>query len=359
VNDQELTSARDRALSQLKRYALPSGALMGDEAIHDGPAPDIGYEYCTLTELLFSLSSAVQKSGDRDFGDWLEDIAFNAGQGARLADGTGLAYLSADTRLAAVASRGDHYSPDQPGRRFKYSPTHEDVACCCNPNAVRFMPHYVSGLWMKLTDRAGVAAVTYGPCVLITTINGVKVTLEETTNYPFDNEIVFAIKPEREVHFAFWLRRPHWALATVQADGAAWTGHAGWICLEKTWSTHETVILRFGTDVKFVPYPNGQVAVRYGALQFALPIESERHSLKDYAVTGFHDYDIVPQGDTPIDEAPEIDRDGWQIEIDPAFDQLHPWDQAAVRLRQGSITLVPLGCTVLRHAAFILKEGQT
>ena len=358
VDDAKLTSARDRALSQLKRYTLPSGALLGDEAIHDEPTPDIGYEYCTLTELLFSLQSALQKSGDRDFGDWIENIVFNAGQGARLADGTGLAYLSADTRLAAVASRGDHYSPDQPGRRFKYSPTHEDVACCCNPNAVRFMPHYVTGLWMKLTKSVGVVAVNYGPCVLTTRLNGVPVTIEETTNYPFENEIVLSIKPEREVYFAVWLRRPQWALAVVQVDGAAWTGQAGWICLEKTWSTNESVTLKFWTDVKFMPYSNGQVAVRYGALQYALPIESERHNLKDYAVNGFHDYDIVPRDDAQIDEVPEIDRAGWQIEIDPALDRLHPWDQATLRLRQGAIALVPLGCTSLRHAAFTLKEGQ-
>jgi uncharacterized protein len=355
--DPELKPARDRALRQIARYTLPSGALLGDEALHDGPTPDIGYEYCTLTEMLFSLNSALQKSGDRDLGDWIENLAFNAGQGARFADGTGLAYLSADTRLAAVASRGDHYSPDQPGRRFKISPTHDDVACCCNPNATRFMPHYINGLWMKLTDRVGVAAVNYGPCVLTTRINDVTVMIEETTDYPFADRITFAIKPERAIHFALWLRRPRWATSVaIDVAGATLAEHDGWITVEKRWTPNDVVTVKFTAEVEFVPYPNGLAAVRHGALQYVLPIEPERHAIKDYALPGFHDYDIVPRDPAQAVDAPRIDRAGWQIEIDERADRLQPWDQSPLRLKRGSITLVPIGCTILRHAAFQLKD---
>ena len=231
----DLEQARDQALRQLKRYTLPSGALLGDEAIHDEPTPDVGYEYCTLTEMLFSLSSALQKLGEAAYGDWIENLAFNAGQGARFPDGKALAYLSTDTRFAAVASRGDFYSPDQPGRRFKYSPTHEDVACCCNPNAVRFMPHYISGLWMKVNGQAGVAATTYGPCVLQTEIDATAVIIEETTEYPFSDTITFTIKPARPIEFALWLRKPRWSTSFDLAgvDGLI-SATEGWIIIEKT-----------------------------------------------------------------------------------------------------------------------------
>lgn len=356
-NDRDLTPARERALRQLRRYTLPSGALLGDEAIHDEPTPDVGYEYCTLTETLFSLSNALQKSGERDYGDWIETIAFNAGQGARLPDGTALAYLSADTRFAAVASRGDHYSPEQPGRRFKYSPTHEDVACCCNPNAVRFMPHYLSGLWMKLVDQVGIAAVNYGPSVLNTSVAGVNVVIDEVTTYPFENVMTFSIKPERAIQFALWLRQPRWATdVEVNAVGAKISHRDGWIIVEKMWTRCEVITLKLAASVELMPYPNGEFAVRCGALHYALPILPERHVIKDYALSGFHDYDIVPQSPAPAAIAPRIDRDGWQIEIDPAFDPVFPWDQSALRLKNGSITLVPLGCTILRQASFTLSE---
>lgn len=60
----------DHALRKLRLYATPSGAVIGDEDIHGLPTPDGGYESCTLTELLFSLTSAAQKTGDATIGDW-------------------------------------------------------------------------------------------------------------------------------------------------------------------------------------------------------------------------------------------------------------------------------------------------
>jgi hypothetical protein len=348
-----LAGAVRNALIKLKRYTLPSGALLGDEAVHGAPVPDIGYEYCTLTELQWSLASALQKTGDSAYGDWIENLVFNAGQGARLADGAALAYLSADTRDAAVASRGDFYSPDQPGRRFKYSPTHEDVACCCNPNAVRFMPHYASGLWMKLHGRPGVAAVTYGPCVLKTRIAGVALRVDEETQYPFSNSITFTIKPVRAVRFAVWLRRPRWATAAgVSAPGAVISESDGWIIVEKTWSMNGTLSLSFSGSVETAPYANGEYGVRYGALQYVQPIEHELRVTRNYAVTGFHDYDIMPRHPTPAADAPVLDRTGWQIEVNANAHPLHPWDTAPLRVKQGPTTLVPMGCAVLRRASF-------
>lgn len=358
--DEGLRSAVQIALAQIKHYTLPSGALLGDEAIHGEPVPDIGYEYCTLTELLLSLSSALQKSGEAAYGDWIENLAFNAGQGARLADGTGLAYLSADTRLAAVASRGDHYAqrPDQPGRRFKYSPTHEDVACCCNPNAVRFMPHYISGLWMTLRERPGVAAVNYGPCVVTAQVEGVKVSIEEVTDYPFSNTITFIINPERALKFALGLRRPRWATRFDLAvtDGVI-SENEGWIIIEKTWSMNEVVTLNFSAEVDLVPYANGEYGLHYGPLQYVWPVEPERHAIKDYAIAGFHDYDIVPKDPAQADQIPVLDRAGWQIEINAQADRLHPWDNAPWHLKRGAITLVPIGCTILRRASFPLANA--
>jgi len=354
--DEERARAVEIALRQIKRYTLPSGVLLGDEAIHDEPVPDVGYEYCTMTELLLSLSSALQKSGEAVYGDWIENLVFNAGQGARLADGTGLAYLSADTRFAAVASRGDFYSLDQPGRRFKYSPTHEDVACCCNPNAVRFMPHYISGLWMKVHGQAGVAATTYGPCVLKTEIEATTVIIEEATDYPFSATITFTIKPDRPIKFALWLRKPQWATSfDLSVLDELISEIEDWLILEKTWSPNEVVTLKFSAAVELVPYANGAHSVRNGPLQYVLPIEPELHVIKDYALPGFHDYDIVPRDPVQAVEVPLLDREGWQIEIDVQADRLHPWDNAPLHLKQGSLTLVPMGCTILRRAAFPLE----
>jgi uncharacterized protein len=354
-------AALQSALRKIRHSALPSGAVIGDEGLHGLPLPDSGYEYCTLTELLFSLTSALQKSGDRAFGDWAETLAFNAGQGARLADGRALGYLSLDTRLHATLNRPDSYSNlDHKHGRFKYSPTHEDVACCCNPNAVRFMPHYLSRMWMRLAGRPGLAAVLYGPCTVTTAINGVPVTIVEETDYPFSETLRFTLKPERAVDFAFCLRKPEWAEAAT-ISGTPVSDEAGYVIIEKTWAPGEMVTVTFTARVNVVSYPNGEVGVRRGALQYVWPVAHTLHPVKDYSVKSFHDFEAYPvdlvQAYAPLilDESrPDY---GLAFETNPDVDLNQCWAQAPVQLNTGATPLIPLGCTVLRRAAFPLKRA--
>lgn len=357
----EIESAVQNALWKLRHYALPSGAILGDESLHGLPTPDIGYEYCTLTELLFSLTSALQKIGDSTLGDWIETLAFNAGQGARFADGRGLSDLTSDTRLAATADQPDSYSflNGQHGR-FKYSPTHEDVACCCNPNAVRFLPHYISRMWLRVAGQPALAAVTYGPCTLSTEVNGVRVIITEETDYPFSEVIRFTFAPERTVKFALYLRKPAWCEA-VEIIGASAHAADGYLVVEKTWSAGDTIEVRFKTTVQVLHYPTGEYAVRRGALQYVLPIAYTLQPIRDYPLDRFHDYNVRPQHIEQVYErvwleAAQSDY-GLTFEADPVVDVQRCWEQSPVRLKTGATSLVPLGCTVLRRASFPLKKN--
>ncbi|MDX1416742.1 MAG: glycoside hydrolase family 127 protein, partial [Candidatus Promineifilaceae bacterium] len=200
----ELKQGIDNAFAKLARYIVPSGALIGDESIHGLPYPEMGYEYCTMFELMNSISNAAQKFGRVEYGDWIENITFNAAQGARFTDGKAICYLSAENRLRALDVMPDTYSNHryqfdptlkeiwqgnphqdwQRGGRFKFSPTHEDVAVCCNPNAVRLMPHYTSKLWLRVNDSSDLVAFMYGPSLLETVVNGVPVAIVQDTHYP-------------------------------------------------------------------------------------------------------------------------------------------------------------------------------
>ena len=144
-----------QALHKLRSSTTPSGAVIGDESLHGLPHPQAGYEYCSLAELVFGLGRCAQALADPALGDWLERVTFNAAQGARTADGRAIAYLCSDTRIEATADPPDSYSLMN-GRhgRYKLSPTHDDVACCCNPNSMRVLPHYVSSIcgWAVRTN---------------------------------------------------------------------------------------------------------------------------------------------------------------------------------------------------------------
>lgn len=350
------------ALTKLRRYTTPSGALVGDESLRGPPTPELGYEYCTLTELLFSLTLAAQVSADPAVGDWIEALTFNAAQGARLADGSGISYLSCDTRLAATARRPDAYSwlAGHHGR-FKFSPTHEDVACCCNPNAMRLLPHYISRQWMALPGGRGLASMLYGPSRLDTWVAGARMQITQDTNYPFEDEIRLRVSCQPPMVLSLHLRRPGWATSvTVSVQGRAVDEareEGGFIVVTRAWGKDDAVCLRFGTDVRLQAYAGGeQHAVRRGALQFVQAVPHRSKVLRTYADSALHDQELWPadpaQAMPPVVLYPDRPDLGFAVQHAPRPDTEDPWQAPPLRLHQGAATLVPMGCAMLRQAAF-------
>ena len=353
-------AAVETALARLRRHALPSGALPGDEWIHGLPVPEAAYEFCTSAELAFSLGSAVQKLGDGALADWLETLAFNAVQGARMPDGRAIAYLSADTRLFATAARADSFSRGASGRRYKYSATHDDVACCCNPNAVRLLPQLVGRMWMGLPGGDGFAAVAYGPCEVHGSIGGVGVAIVEATDYPFSDTVDIVVSPERAVRFTLVLREPAWAgRMEVDVPGADVLRRDAWCRITKEWKPGDHVRIRFDWAVRAEPYANGEAAVCRGPLQFVVPLDHRLHEIRSYGAEDLCDYDVTPvdvaQGYRVTVLDPRARDLGLELEVRPDGDALRPWDVARFVLRNRDVTLVPMGCTLLRKAALPIR----
>lgn len=352
----DLKLAASKALDKLRRYMLPNGAVIGDEGMHGFPRPDIGYEYCTITELAFSLIHSLALDAGAWSGDSIESLVFNAAQGARLPDGSGIAYLSTDTRLAATSAQFDSYGfLFNMAGRFKYSPTHEDVACCCNPNSVRLLPHYVSSLWRRSND--GLTAVTYGACVVDTNVNGVDVHIDEDTNYPFSDEISLTIMPASPVEFTIRLRQPAWAdVVTIDVEGAQPEREGDYIGIRKLWQARDVIRIQIEHAPRLVPYLNGDCAVFDGALQYARPFDHQMVPIKQYMLKGFNDYDVIPTCAAQVHEPLVIKgmqpHYGLRLEHSPDGDTLRPWHAAPVHLAVGDKHLIPIGCTLLRRAAF-------
>ncbi len=353
---------QEAALAKLRRYSTPSGALVGDESLRGPPTPELGYEYCTLTELLFSLSLAAQTSADPALGDWIEALAFNAAQGARLADGSAISYLSCDTRLAATARRPDGYSwlAGHHGR-FKFSPTHEDVACCCNPNAMRLLPHYISRQWMVLPGGQGLVLMLYGASSLDTRVAGARVQITQDTNYPFEDEVRLRVTCQPPTALTLHLRRPGWATAVSgSVQGRAVVDareEGGFIVIDRTWGADDRVCLRFGATVRLHAYAGGeQHAVLRGALQFVQAVPHRSRALRTYVDSALHDRELWPadpaQAQPPVALYPGRPDLGFTVQHAPRPDTEDPWQAPPLRLQQGAAKLVPMGCAMLRRAAF-------
>jgi hypothetical protein len=364
--------ASRNALMKLGHYTEPSGSAVSEEFILNArPDPTFTeYEYCATKEIQFTLESALQKTGVASIGDSIERIWFNAAQGARLANGKAITYLADDNRM-----RCDGTTPDGATRdpRNKFSPTHADVAVCCNPNATNVAPLYVRGMWMRHRGTGGLAAVLYGPCKVSTKVHDVRIDIEEKTNYPFENVVSIEVRPERPVRFQLLLREPSWSRGTsVVCDGAEISRAGSYWAVTKTWKSADTIAIRFTATVQEVAAVNGEVALQYGALLFAQTIDAQKAVIRQYPIEGFEDAHFEPVA-SKYEELALPANLRWQgfgleaVQLTHNTDPLRPFDQPVISLQgkminptdgsQSPVTLVPLGnAPILRRLTFPISS---
>ena len=355
--------ASDNAFEKLRNYIVPSGSCASDESIYNHtPVASQAYEYCTTTELCTSLA----KTGRPAYADMVERAVFNAAQGARTADGKYISYLSSDTRPSATE---DHDLPYTGKKRFKLSPAHDVGGACCSANAVKIMPYYTSSMWMKSIKDGGIAALLLGPSRARVTMNGVRVTIEENTSYPFSDSITFAITADKPVGFPITVRIPAWSGAVkVDAPGATIASGNGVRVITKTWQTGDSFKIEFENPIVTTKLADGDLAVYRGALLFVQPWPSKLVQLpRKFKVPGFFDYDVVPV--THYEISPEfIDcaaKDaGLTLQHPKEGDEADPWAKPPVILEAAfrsaspkenfrhSCRLIPMGASLLRFAGF-------
>ncbi len=363
TGDAVLRTAAEQEFAKAWRHVSPTGGPVSNELIEGKDSdPDTGgYECCGQKEWMTSLLSAAQKSGRSRFADQAETTFYNSVQGARFPDGKAIDYITTDNLYAIDGGIGN---------RCKFSPAHEDVANCCNPNFTQVAAVFVRNMWMRAPD--GLAAVLHGPSEVRTTVEGVPVTVTEETGYPFADRLVMRLEPAAPVTFTLHVRVPAWATAaTVDASPAETTRAGGWLLIRRQWRAGDRLTISFGADVQPIAAHNGEFYLRRGPLFYALAIPAVKRTTKDYPLPGFHDYVAMPAPGAHWNYAlAGLDRIGAPGGFVPVrgtvADARYPWDGAAVRLegelrnaetqRMEKIELVPMGCgeATLRRTTFPL-----
>ena len=330
-------------IKRIKNWTTPSGGAIGDEWISGRTANSTitGYEYCSLHELMNSCSVLFQKEGNPNAAEEIETIFYNAAQGSRNPYHSCIAYLKTDNSYEMIGTRNGEIEPDLNQTRYKYSPVHQDVAVCCVPNAGRITPYFLQSCWLKEEENSLVAAVL-SPNILETTIKNIPVTIEEITNYPFDNQFVFKINTETPVHFQLKIRKPVWAASVKTAE--KYRIEKGFIVFERTFSKNEQVELEFLTDVRVLEDLNHEKYFAYGALIYAKSIAAIEQSGKTYA-PGFEDLMYTPKETVRFDFLNNHNAKFQNGKIEVILKNKET--QKSER-----IELVPLAKTILRQASF-------
>ncbi|MCX6895359.1 MAG: glycoside hydrolase family 127 protein [Verrucomicrobia bacterium] len=358
TRDQKYWPAVDNIFPKTDRHLAAGGACISDEDILGRLAgPDIGCEYCTMLELLHSLESGVQKTGRADLGDRIEVLAFNSAEGARTRDSKAIQYCTRDNQHEAAIATGK-------GSRFKLSPTHEDVAVCCSPNATKFFPRLVSGLWMKDANGAGLVAAAYAPNVVRTKINSADVTVECDTAYPFEDEVRMTVRVDKPAKFSLRLRVPSWTGGvSVTAPGAEVRSENGWRVVTKEWKSGDKLTLAFTPEIVRKTAVDGSgVYWQRGPLVYTLPLAAERKQTKTYSVAGFADWDYTPTASAFWDYAVDKTCGKFVFERVKTDSAANPWEKSPLALtgtllnrksgQPEQVRLVPMGGSLLRHTVF-------
>ena len=399
-HDRRHVDAVKKGLRDIATYnGQPQGMYGGDEGLH-GNVPTQGSELCSAVELMYSLEKMTEITGDIDFVDHLERIAFNALPTQVTDDFMNKQYFQQANQVAATRHPHNFYEDHNHG--------HTDIVFgsrtgypCCFSNMHQGWPKFTASLWYATPDN-GLAALAYSPSTVTAPVgDGRIVTISEDTFYPMDGEITFTISfkdkkgPEK---FPLHLRVPGWCkrpAININGTPVDFTVRDGVIVLGGEWSHGDRVTLSLPMDVRISHWCENSAAIERGPLVYALRMDENWHKTEleddEAAQFGPYFYEVtspskwnygIPESalsDPEANFAVTVDKNKlkshypWNlenapIEIKVKAREVKEWSlynnmagplpnsNTRSDCSEEEITLIPYGCTTLRISEFpVLK----
>lgn len=371
---------------------LPDGIPSSAEYLA-GKVTNHSHETCDISDFTWSMGYYLMTTGEAKWGDRIEKAVFNAGPGAVGKDFKSLQYFSSVNQFTATGTSNNNEFMH--GKSWmEYRPVHETE--CCAGNVHRFMPNYVSRMWLQ-SGKDGVVAALYGPSELrLKLSDGSTCSIAEETAYPFEDTIGFGFKfSKRGRHqLSFSFRIPEWAGGVcVSLNGKPVEYRrleTGFGIIERQFSSGDRITIGFDLPIEVKDFAGQGHYVQRGPVLFTYPIPTRTvEDTTTYAhlngkVSGNPDFkcwsktpagkwnyalahcdslSLTRTGSTsyPFDEpcmkirVPVTEIAGW--ELDEGI--YTPENPAEVKPIDGSlqeIELVPYGSTYLRLTVFpVLK----
>ena len=392
---QYLRSVKEAFRDIRQFHGQPQGMYGGDEALH-GNNPTQGSELCSAVELMYSLEKMMEITGDMDFADHLERVAFNALPTQASDDFMTKQYFQQPNQVMVTRHRRN-FDQDHAGTDNVYG-TLSGYPCCFS-NMHQGWPKFTQSLWYA-TPANGLAVMAYSPSEVTAKVgDSFTATISEETLYPMDDRIHFTIrdlrnakKKESVATFPLQFRIPGWCKSAVIAvNGTPVQVEAGkrMAVIDREWKKGDRIEIHFPMEASASTWYENSVAIERGPLVYALKMnENWKKTEVDESRFGSHYYNVT--SDTPWNYGlVNFDRskaaEHATVKIDSEKQKaIYPWnlENAPVEIKMKAqripswgiynemagpqpysfcsggegpveeITLIPYGCTTLRISEF-------
>ncbi len=291
VSGEDAGAFAEEMFRTLREYhGSPLGYINGDECLA-GKSPIHGAELCSIAEAMYSFETLFEITGDVIWMERAEEYAYNFLPATISADMWTHQYLQLVNQIACCVQNTPQvfYTNNPDSNCFGLEPSYG----CCTANFNQAWPKFALSTFYA--DDDGVLAAVPVPVSLACEQNGVKVEINIKTDYPFEDRVVYTVHADRPTAFAFSIRVPVCAKATL--DGVAVTP-GSIVKLERTWSDDE-ICLELTQEMVWQPVVHDLQILKRGALYFAAPIAREE-TIEEYTRDGverkfpYCDYRILP-----------------------------------------------------------------
>ncbi len=276
--NEEYTGKAEELWQYLDKYnGTAVGSFTGDECL-SGKNNNRGFELCSIVELMYSCEVLYKLTGDTVWCERLEKIAFNGLPATISEDMWTHQYDQQVNQIGCVHNERSFFRTNGGGSNlFGLEPNFG----CCTANFNQGWPKLALNSFSK-TEK-GVECSLMLPATLETEINGVKVSVSLSTDYPFKMTAKYTVIAESPVDFELKIRIPSWTKAlTVNGKKAAINDY---YIINQKWLKKSEITIMLNDSPHFTERPYDLKAVEYGPLVFALPLETE-YKMYEYEKDG-------------------------------------------------------------------------
>ena len=393
--------ASKKAITDMRTtIAFPIGLWAGDEMLRFGN-PTQGSELCTAVEMMFSLEKMLEVTGDVQWADHIERIAYNALPTQATDNFDSRQYYQQINQVQVTRHIRNFVTP------------HEDTdilfgeLCgypCCTSNMHQGWPKLTQHLWFATADN-GLGALIYAPSTITAKVaNGIQINVTEETSYPFDESINFKFsfvdKKIKQAFFPFRLRIPSWcsnAVVLLNGKEIKIDTPAGEIIrVNREWKSGDVLTLELPMKVEVSYWYDGAAVIERGPLVYALKMDEkwEKKNFEEDKKVHYGEWYYEVTSDTPwnycfsgrdlrpnvvaenfkVEKASTVAKYPWNSENAPITIKVKAKRLAEWQLFKGSagpipfymqnvpvmqqeetIELIPYGCTTLRITEFPIR----